>query len=689
VNRLSNETSPYLRQHANDPVDWYPWGDEALAAARELDRPLFLSIGYSSCHWCHVMGHESFSDAATADVMNAHFVNVKVDREERPDVDAVYMEAVQAATGRGGWPMSVFATPEGLPFFAGTYFPDRARHGMPAFRQVVGAVIDAWDGRRDAIAEQARALASAVANRLDPPEQPIDIERSERSADRLQDAAAERLASIFDPLDGGFGSAPKFPQPLLLDLLLRSHLSHHPGNSLEIVEVTLEAMASGGIYDQLGGGFARYSVDKHWDVPHFEKMLYDQALIARVYLHAWQLTRDPRWLQVLDETLSYVLGDLRDAGGGIYSAEDADSEGEEGRYYVWTLGEMSAILGPALASEAAAWYGVTSEGNFEGRTVLHRARRGDLLRPPAIETARAKLLAARSGRVRPGLDDKVITEWNAMTCSTLAEAAAATGRSDWATAAEQIATFLLDHLRRADGRVLRSWCRDKASLLGYAADYAWLVDCCTRLGELSGDPRWTIEALKTARDLVALFGDRERGGLYTTGSDAPPLVVRPRDIYDGVTPAAGSVAAVALSRLGALTGDVEIVAAAARMVAAVGDTVSTAPSAFPELILAASLLEHGPAEIVVTGHRPDLLNAARQRFVPGAVFAWSGAAPHGLAADESQAQGATGNSQAFVSPLLAGRDEGFAYVCRRGACLAPVDNVEDLLEALDDVVRSP
>jgi uncharacterized protein YyaL (SSP411 family) len=455
-----------------------------------------------------------------------------------------------------------------------------------------------------------------------------------------------------------------------------------------MVEITLEAMASGGIYDQVGGGFARYSVDQHWDVPHFEKMLYDQALIARVYLHAWQLTQDPRWLQVLEETIAYVLGDLRDPGGGLYSAEDADSEGEEGRYYVWTLDEMKAILGPALAVEAAGWYGVTPEGNFEGLTILHRARRGDLLRPPAIETARSKLLAARANRIRPGLDDKIITEWNAMACSTLAEAAAATGRTDWATAAEQIATFLLDHLRRADGRVLRSWCQGKASLLGYAADYAWLVDCCTRLGELSGDSRWTIEALKTARELVALFADEERGGLYTTGRDAAPLVVRPREIYDGVTPAAGSVAAVALLRLSAIVGDDDIATAAARMVAAVGDALSMAPSAFPELILAASLLEHGPAEIVVTGKRPDLLDAARRRYVPGAVLAWNRLAAGEPAAPGADGPGTTG-SPGFVSPLLAGRDEGLAYVCRRGACLAPVDNVDDLLGALDDVVRSP
>jgi hypothetical protein len=681
VNRLGSQTSPYLRQHAGDPVDWYPWGDEALASAKELDRPLFVSIGYSSCHWCHVMGHESFADPTTAEMMNRHFVSVKVDREERPDLDAVYMEALQAATGRGGWPMSVFATPEGVPFLAGTYFPDRARHGMPSFREVLDAVVEAWDTRRQDIFEQARALKAAVANRLEPSKPSATRQDDARRADVLCDQAVEQLASLFDPRDGGFGSAPKFPQPLLLDLLLRDHVRKGKGGSLDIVERSLEAMASGGIYDQLGGGFARYSVDQHWDVPHFEKMLYDQALIARVYLHAWQLDDDPRWLQVLGETLSYVLRELRDPQGGLYAAQDADSQGAEGRYYLWSAEELTSVLGPALGAEAADFYGVTPEGNFEGRTVLHCARRGELLRPPPIETARSQLFAARAGRVRPGLDDKIITEWNAMMCSTLVEAAAATERDDWSHAAEQIATFLLEHLRRGDGRVLRSWCQGRASLPGYAADYAWLLDCCTRLGELTGNPRWTTEAVTIARQLLRLFTDEEHGGLYTTGADAAPLVVRPRDLHDGATPAAASVAAVALARLGALVCDNELSAAAERIVDTVEAELEAAPSSFAEMLLAAALVEDGPVEIVVTGERADLVRAARRRFLPGAVLAWRPPAarlPAGL-----------GAAVPFYSPLLADREDGFAYVCRRGACLAPVDNLDALLSALDRAVGSP
>jgi len=675
VNRLGAETSPYLRQHAGDPVDWYPWGDEALASAKELDRPLFISIGYSSCHWCHVMGHESFADATTAEVMNRHFVSVKVDREERPDLDAVYMEAVQAATGRGGWPMSIFATPDGLPFLAGTYFPDRSRHGLPSFRQVLDAVVEAWGSRRAAVVGQAGALADAVTRRLAPLETSLSGQEAPRPVEELCSEAAERLSAMFDPLNGGFGSAPKFPQPLLLDLLLRDHIRTRSPAPLEMVERSLAAMASGGIYDHLAGGFSRYSVDARWDVPHFEKMLYDQALLARVYLHAWQLDRDPRWLQVLSETVSYVLSDLRDAGGGLYAAEDADSEGEEGRFYVWSAEELESVLGPALATRAAEWYGVTAGGNFEGRTVLHLARRGALERPPEIEAARSMLASARAQRVRPGLDDKIITEWNAMMCSTLAEAAAATGRDDWTTAAVDIATFLLGHLRRPDGRVLRSWCRGRAGTLGYAADYAWLVDCCTRLGELTGEATWTIEAVKIARQLLDLFSDDEHGGLYTTGRDAPSLVVRPRDVQDGVTPAAGSVAAVALARLGALAGDDELVTAAGRIVASASAGLEAAPSAFAELLLAAELVADGPVEIAVAGDRPDLVRAARTRFVPGAVLAWHG-----------PRIGAPGTSTSFESPLLEDRENGFAYLCRRGACLAPVGDGDALLEALDSVV---
>ncbi|HUZ21010.1 MAG TPA: thioredoxin domain-containing protein [Acidimicrobiales bacterium] len=670
MNRLADQTSPYLRQHRDNPVDWYPWGEEAFARAREVDRPLLVSIGYSACHWCHVMAHESFEDDATAEMINARFVPVKVDREERPDVDAVYMEAVQALSGHGGWPLTVFTTPDGRPFFGGTYFPKRATHAMPAFTAVLGAVGDAWTTRREELVAQAEELTGAVASRLAPPRAAEDGGAGLPPAGELLRQAVARFAEMYDPEHGGIGRAPKFPQAPMLELLLCAEVGGLGGPAgarpLDMVTATLAAMAAGGIYDHLGGGFARYSVDRVWLVPHFEKMLYDQASLARVYLHAFQLTGDARWAQVLDETLGYVLRDLADPGGAIRSSEDADSEGEEGRFYTWTPAELEAVLGPERARLAADWYGVSAGGNFEGRSILHRPGSADLLRPPAVEACRAALFEARSSRVRPGVDDKVLTEWNAMTCSVLAEAGAATGRADWRDAAVRIGEFLLASLRRPDGRWLRSWQAGRAAHLAVAADYAWLVDCFTRLGESTGERRWTAEAVAAADGLVALFS-AEDGGWYSTGSDAERLVVRPRDTYDGVTPAAGSVAASALARLGALVGDEALAERARRSVAAAGAALVSSPIAFPHLVGAAVLLDEGPLEIVVAGDRPDLVAAARSRFLPDAVLAWGEPTP---------------------SPLWEGRDDDRAYVCRAGTCLAPVGDPAGLLAAIEGARRA-
>src|SRR5918998_137593 len=472
MNRLASETSPYLRQHADNPVDWYAWGDEAFAAAREGDKPILLSVGYSACHWCHVMAHESFEDPDIAALMNELFVNVKVDREERPDVDEIYMEAVQAMTGQGGWPMTVFLTPDGRPFFGGTYFPDTRRGGMISFPELCARIDELWRNRRADVDAQAGQLSGALGRTalLEPGEAPP-------GADALA-AARHDLRAEHDQAHGGFGRAPKFPQAMSLDVLVRSlarpagpDASTSDGEDGEgpdvrtVVETSLDAMAAGGIYDHLGGGFARYSVDREWLVPHFEKMLYDQALLARAYLHAWQVTGQARHRQVLDETLGYVLRDLRHPDGGFYSAEDADSEGEEGRFYVWTPDQVLAALDgdTHLADEVMAFYGVTPGGNFEGRTILNRsAHRGELERPPQIEDARRRLFAAREQRVRPGLDDKVLTEWNGLMLAALAEAAAATGRDDWRDAAVANGEFLLRELRRDDGRWLRSWQADGA-----------------------------------------------------------------------------------------------------------------------------------------------------------------------------------------------------------------------------------
>jgi len=645
VNRLAGESSPYLRQHRDNPVDWYPWGDEAFAAARARDVPILLSIGYSACHWCHVMAHESFEDPATAAVMNELFVNVKIDREERPDVDAVYMEAVQALTGSGGWPMTVFVDHDARPFYGGTYFPPAGRQGMPGFVDLLRAVDDAWRTKRDELGEQAAKLTEA-------------IQRSARVGGggpipgrEVLDEAVEGLLRTFDGQFGGFGRAPKFPQTMSLDLLLRRGI-------VDPVVVSLDAMASGGVYDHLGGGFARYSVDHRWLVPHFEKMLYDQALLARVYLHAWQVTGFERYRQVVEETVGYVLRDLAAPGGGWCSAEDADSEGEEGKFYVWSLAELQEVGGPA----AAEWYGATSTGNFEGQNILFRRVRGDLVRPPEIEAARAALFDRRAERIRPGLDDKVLTEWNALLLATLAEATAATGRADWRDAAVANGEFLLRELRRPDGRWLRSWQASTGGRhLAYAADHAALVDAFTRLGEATGEARWIAAAVETAHAMLDLFWDDAGGGLFTTGRDAEVLVARQKDLLDNATPGANSMAALGLLRLAGLTGDERLAAAAEAILGLLGPIAGGHPMAFAHLLAALDLRLTGTTEIAVVGDRPELVRTVQRAWRPNAVLAWG---------------------EPYDSPLWHDRSPGLAYVCRNFTCQSPVDTVDALDAAL-------
>ncbi|WP_208027975.1 thioredoxin domain-containing protein [Rhabdothermincola sediminis] len=659
ANRLARETSPYLRQHAGNPVDWYPWGEEAFAEARRRDVPVLLSVGYSSCHWCHVMAHESFEDPDTAAVMNELFVNVKVDREERPDVDAIYMEAVQAMTGHGGWPMTVFLTPDGRPFFGGTYFPRTARGGMIAFTDLLARIAQVWRERRDDVVGQAHELTEAISrtSRLQPGE---DLPGSEA----LRAAGAE-LRRQFDPEWGGFGRAPKFPQGMSLDLLLRLHVHDRSPETLEMVTTSLDAMASGGIYDHLGGGFARYSTDASWLVPHFEKMLYDQALLARVYLHAWQLTGEPRYRQVVEETVGYVLRDLRHPEGGFYSAEDADSEGVEGKFYVWTDAQIRSVLGDD-ADAAIEWWGVTPRGNWEGTNILWRPVRGDLIRPEVIEAARQRLFEARRVRVRPGLDDKVLTEWNGLMLATLAEAAAATGNASWLSAADANAEFLLEHLRGDGGRWMRSWqAEGGARHLAVAADYGALLDAFVRLAEATGRARWIDEARAVADGLLERFWDRECGGVFTTGDDAEPLVTRPKDLMDNATPSANSLVANGLLRLAALTGEVRYHERAETILRLLGDLVARHPTAFGHLLAAVDLLATGPTEIAVVGDRPDLLGEVRSRFLPNVVLAWG---------------------EPYDSPLWEGRTghdgTGRAYVCRHYTCLAPVTTAEALAAQL-------
>jgi uncharacterized protein len=679
VNRLADETSPYLRQHADNPVDWYPWGEEAFGRARAEDKPVLLSVGYSSCHWCHVMAHESFEDVDVAAVMNERFVNVKVDREERPDVDAIYMQAVQAMTGSGGWPMTVFLDPEGRPFFGGTYFPPDDRQGMPGFLRLLDAIDDAWRNRRDELGEQAEQLRQAIEESTAVggrgPGAPV--------SDALLEQAVAGLRGQFDGRFGGFGRAPKFPQAMALTFLLDQAALAPADEILEMVTVSLDAMAAGGIYDQVGGGFHRYSVDAHWLVPHFEKMLYDQALLVRAYLHGWMVTGTDRYRRVVEETITYVLRDLRHAGGGFYSAEDADSEGVEGRFYVWSLEELEALSGDDLP-ELVRHFGVTARGNFEDP---HTGFRGNILHavgptdeiPDAVARVLPKLFAAREQRVRPGLDDKVLLGWNALFLRSLTEAADALGRDDWMDAARANAQFLLRELRRDDGRLLRSWQDGRANLLAYAEDYAALLEALLTLAELD-DVGWLAEARAVADGLVALFADEERGGFYTTGADAEALIVRPKDAQDNATPSENSLAADGLLRLAALTGDADAAARAERWVATLAPVAGEYPTAFAFLLEAVGRLVRPPLEVAVVGEPDDpargaLVDVLRRRLLPSSVRVT--AAP---------------GSGAELTPLLAGRAEGdgraTAYVCQRFACQLPVTDADALRDQLDGVTAT-
>ncbi len=667
-NRLAGETSPYLRQHAGNPVDWYPWGDDAFAEARRRDVPVLLSIGYSACHWCHVMAHESFEHEDVAAAMNAGFVNVKVDREERPDVDSVYMEAVQALTGAGGWPMTVFMLPDGRPFHGGTYFP------RTPFLELLVQIGRLWHDRRADLEDAAEKLAEAVRAGTSlpslgraPARDPGGPGDGARSAGLLE-AAADSLMARFDPEWGGFGRAPKFPQPAMVETLLLAAARTGRRDYLDAVTITLDCMASGGIYDHLGGGFARYSTDRVWLVPHFEKMLYDNALLARLYLHAWQATGAPPYRQVVEEVLGYLLAPpMRIAGAGFASAEDADSEGVEGRFYVWDRNEVEQVGGEA----AADWYGTSGAGNWEGHNILFRPARGHLARPGEIEQGRRALLERRAVRVRPGLDDKVLTEWNSMAVAALAEAGAALRNPDWLGAAEEVGRFMLDQLRRPeDGRWLRSWQAGRARHLAYSADHAWLVEAFTRLAEATGRAGWIEEARAAADALIELFWDAEVNAFRTSGRDAEALIAAPIDTQDGAIPSANSVAASALLRLAALTGEKPYQETAEAVIGAMSPALAAAPVAFTGLVAAADLARRGLTEVVVTGARADLLEVVRQRYLPGAVLAWG---------------------EPFPSPIWEGRTgpdtAGLAFVCEGYACRAPAGSARELVDQLEAWAR--
>jgi uncharacterized protein YyaL (SSP411 family) len=685
-NRLAEESSPYLLQHAGNPVDWYPWGPEALARAKAEDRPIFLSIGYSACHWCHVMEHESFEDTQIARVMNEHFVCIKVDREERPDLDQIYMNAVQMMTGRGGWPMSVFLTPELKPFYGGTYWPPAARMGMPGFNQVLAAVADAWHERRAQALEQADALTHNVRLAAAPEIEPGELHFA------LLDRAGGELERSFDAEHGGFGGAPKFPHPMDLRLLARLWHRNRSPSGLRVLTHTLDKMAAGGIYDQLGGGFHRYSVDEHWLVPHFEKMLYDNALLVPCYLDAFSITGNDDYARVARQTCDYVLREMTDAAGGFYSTQDADSEGVEGKFFVWTPREIEDALGAAAGGVFCDVYDVTPQGNFEhGQSILHLARPpaewaevlgrdpGDLRRE--LDASREALLAVRSKRVRPGLDDKVLVAWNGLMIEALAQAAGVLDEARYLTAAQRAADFILTHMRRGDGRLLHSWRRGAARLDAYLDDYACLANALVSLYEADFDERWIDEATRLADVLLRLFDDPGRGGFYFTASDHEALLARQKDLYDNAVPSGNSLAALALLRLGKLTGREAYLAVAERTLHSAAAIMRQAPRASGQMLAALDMFLGPTPEIVILGdpRQPDTAAALadlRRRFVPNKM----------LACRKPSQTGSAALADLFAGKTLDGLQPA-VFICEHFTCQAPLFGKEAALAAWEILDR--
>lgn len=648
-NRLALETSPYLLQHADNPVDWYPWGEEAFAHAREEDKPLLISIGYAACHWCHVMEHESFEDPEIAAFMNDHFVCVKVDREERPDVDAIYMDAVQAMTGQGGWPLNAFVTPEGTPFWAGTYFPPAGRQNMPAWRDVLGSLAQAWVDQRDEIKTASREIVPRLAGAA-------TLEASgEEFKPEVLDEAVAILQQVFDQETGGWGAAPKFPLSPVIEFLLAR-------GERPMALQTLRRMASGGLYDQVGGGFSRYSVDERWAVPHFEKMLYDNALLARTYLHAWQITDDPLFRRVCEETLDWAIRELRQDEGGFASSLDADSEGVEGKFYVWTPEQIRAALPPDLAEAAIAHYGVTDAGNFEGRTTVLSRVTGD---PAGLGEIKAGLLAARAKRVRPALDDKRVTSWNALMIAALADAGAAFGRADYLAAAVACASFVESELRAPDGGLLRVFNRGRAKQPAFLDDYAYLLEAYLTLYESTFEERWFVRAVELAETILIRFHDPELGGFFSTGAEHTGLIARRKDLEDAPIPSGASSACYGLLRLARLTGESSYLDAASSLIALLHPIAPRHPLAFGHLLRAMDFFVAPVREVALAGPTDELAAVVRRGYFPHVVLAGGGG---------------------DAVPLLADRpavdDGATAYVCENFTCQMPVTRVEDLTRLL-------
>lgn len=679
TNRLINETSPYLLQHAHNPVDWFSWGDEAFEIARREQKPILLSIGYSACHWCHVMEHESFENEAIARLMNENFVNIKVDREERPDLDQIYMSAVQLMTHHGGWPMTVFLTPEAVPFYAGTYFPPEDRYNMPGFPRVLISVADAYRERPEDVQQTAASVLSELKRST------TTLESSELLATELLDTAHRGIIKNYDSTNGGFGGAPKFPPAMTLEFLL--HTLYRTGNQqvLEIVSYTCQKMAEGGIYDQLGGGFHRYATDARWLVPHFEKMLYDNALLARLYLHHFQASRDAATRAIAEGILDYVVREMTNSTGGFYSTQDADSEGVEGKFFVWSFEEITQLLGERDAALFAAYYNVTSGGNFEGENILNVTR--GLSEVAAAEKvtvaelsatlarSRKVLFEAREKRVKPARDEKVLTAWNGLMLASFAEAAAILHRSDYLAVAQRNARFVLDKLRR-DGLLLRTYKDGQAKLNAYLEDYAFFVDGLVTLFETSGELQWLEEARTLTATMIEEFWDDEEGGFFYTGRSHEELIVRSKDFFDNATPAGNSVAAEVLLRIGLLTDNSDYQRRAATIFGLMASAVQRYASGFGRLLCALDFYLGTPKEIAIIG---DSSSAETQSLL-GEI--WKLYLPNKVVAQAP----ANETSAANLIPLLRDRplldNKATAYVCEHFTCKTPATSPLELASQL-------
>jgi hypothetical protein len=679
TNRLARESSPYLRQHAHNPVDWYPWGPEALELARRLDRPIFLSIGYSACHWCHVMERESFEDPEIGRLLNENFISIKVDREERPDLDQIYMTAVQMMTGQGGWPMSMFLTPDLKPFWGGTYFPPDERYGRPGFRRILLSLADAWKNRREEITRSAAELTGHLQRTLR-----LEPAAGELHPDLLRQVTA-KLGRVFDARHGGFGHAPKFPHPTELRLLLRVARRFNDENALEMVKLTLERMAMGGMYDQLGGGFHRYSTDERWLVPHFEKMLYDNALLTLAYLETYQATGEPSYREVVEETLDYVLREMTSPEGPFYSTQDADSEGVEGKFFVWSAEEIDAVLGRDLADVFNYVYGVSSEGNWEGHNILYRTKTYEqcarLMKVELPELrrllaeARARLFEVRGRRVRPGRDDKVLTSWNGLMIAAFAQAAQVLEKDAYATAAARAADFLLRTMRTPDGRLLHTWSAgSQPRLNGYLEDYSYLLDNLVSLYETTFEPRWVAAALDLAGVMIEQCWDPAEGGFYYTGRAHEQLIARTKDPHDNATPSGNALAVTALLRLARLTGRHDLEEKALTTLRLFRDVMEASPMAGAQMLMAYDF-HLGPVdEFAVIGDPGQeatrrVLRALRRRFQPQKVVALK----------------RPSEDVDTLLPLLAGKPAGdtvTTYICHDFTCQAPLVGAEAVEAAL-------